>query len=73
MATAKKKTAAPVVVATPTAPKVAAMTKQPGAVFTEVDYAELAAAIGTPPGRAAWHLNEETNTLTAFHISLFTH
>jgi len=73
MATAKKKTAASPVVATSSLPKVAAITKQFGAVFTEADRSELASAIGTTPGRAAWHLNEETNTLTAFHVSLFTH
>ena len=73
MVTAKKKTAINNVSVPSKLPTAAAMTKPAGAVFTDADRAELAAAIGTPPGRAAWHLNEETNTLTAFHVSLFTH
>ena len=73
MATAKKKTAINNVAVPSKLPTAASMTKPYGAVFTDADRAELASAIGTPPSRAAWYLNEDTNTLTAFHVSLFTH
>lgn len=70
MATAKKKAAAPVN-AGPLLPAQASKTRIPGAVFLPEDYAELASALGLTPGRVAWLVNHETNTLTAFNPTMF--
>lgn len=66
---AKKKTAATAAPAPAalTLPAQASMTRIPGAVFLASDYSDLASVLGLPPGRVAWLVNTETNTLTGFN------